>query len=191
MSLKQSEGMAEGIVLLNDRMLILGINPAAARLFGADAACRGKNILLLNRTSEFQVLLQKAGDGQPVEMTMEFDGRNYQFKASPVISDGLVSGIALLLLDVTEKEKNEQIRREFTANVSHELRTPLHTISGSAELLVNGMVKTEDIPEFSRRIFQESQRMIRLVEDIIKLSHLDEGTDYMQREEADLNWLAD
>ena len=194
---KQSEfetvtgGMAEGIVLLNDRMLILGINPAAARLFGADAACRGKNILLLNRTSEFQALLQKAGDGQPVEMTMEFDGRNYQFKASPVISDGLVSGIALLLLDVTEKEKNEQIRREFTANVSHELRTPLHTISGSAELLVNGMVKTEDIPEFSRRIFQESQRMIRLVEDIIKLSHLDEGTDDMQREEADLNGLAD
>ncbi len=186
-----TEGMAEGIVLLNDRMLILGINPAAARLFGADAACRGKNILLLNRTSEFQVLLQKAGDGQPVEMTMEFDGRNYQFKASPVISDGLVSGIALLLLDVTEKEKNEQIRREFTANVSHELRTPLHTISGSAELLVNGMVKTEDIPEFSRRIFQESQRMIRLVEDIIKLSHLDEGTDDMQREEADLNGLAD
>lgn len=194
---KQSEfetvtgGMAEGIVLLNDRMLILGINPAAARLFGADAACRGKNILLLNRTPEFQALLQKAGDGQPVEMTMEFDGRNYQFKASPVISDGLLSGIALLLLDVTEKEKNEQIRREFTANVSHELRTPLHTISGSAELLVNGMVKTEDIPEFSRRIYQESQRMIRLVEDIIKLSHLDEGTDDMQREEADLNGLAD
>lgn len=193
---KQSEfetvtgGMAEGIVLLNDRLLILGINPAAARLFDTDADYRGKNILSLNRSSEFRELLQKAGDGQQAEMIMELEGRNYQFQANPVISDGLVSGIALLLLDVTEKEKNEQIRREFTANVSHELRTPLHTISGSAELLMNGMVKVGDVPEFSRRIYKESQRMIRLVEDIIKLSHLDEGADNMLREETDLNTLA-
>lgn len=193
---KQSEfetvtgGMAEGIVLLNDRLLILGINPAAARLFDTDADYRGKNILSLNRSPEFRELLQQAGDGQQAEMIMELEGRNYQFQANPVISDGLVSGIALLLLDVTEKEKNEQIRREFTANVSHELRTPLHTISGSAELLMNGMVKVGDVPEFSRRIYKESQRMIRLVEDIIKLSHLDEGADNMLREETDLNTLA-
>jgi two-component system phosphate regulon sensor histidine kinase PhoR len=95
------------------------------------------------------------------------------------------------LLDVTEKEKSEQMRREFTANVSHELKTPLHTISGCAELLSNGMVKQEDITEFSTRIYTEAQRMIRLVEDIIRLSHLDEGATDLKREEVDLYALAD
>jgi two-component system phosphate regulon sensor histidine kinase PhoR len=95
------------------------------------------------------------------------------------------------LLDVTEKEKSEQMRREFTANVSHELKTPLHTISGCAELLSNGMVKQEDITEFSIRIYTEAQRMIRLVEDIIRLSHLDEGATDLKREAVDLYALSE
>lgn len=99
--------------------------------------------------------------------------------------------MALLFLDVTEKEKAEQIRREFTANVSHELKTPLQTISGYAELIANGMVKPDDTAEFSGRIYSESQRMIRLVEDIIKLSHLDEGAEDMKRNEVDIYALAE
>jgi two-component system phosphate regulon sensor histidine kinase PhoR len=83
------------------------------------------------------------------------------------------------------------MRREFTANVSHELKTPLHTISGCAELLSNGMVKQEDIPEFSTKIYTEAQRMIRLVEDIIRLSHLDEGATDLKREAVDLYALAE
>lgn len=111
--------------------------------------------------------------------------------ASPVISSGAVFGIVLLVLDVTEKEKAEQLRREFTANVSHELKTPLHTISGSAELLANGMVKPEDIPDFSNRIYSEAQRMIQLVEDIIRLSHLDEGAEDMKWETVDVYTVAE
>ncbi len=91
---------------------------------------------------------------------------------------------------VTEKERAAQMRREFTANVSHELKTPLHTIAGCAELLENGMVKEEDRGRFYTRIHSEAQRMIRLVEDIIHLSHLDEGAADMKRENVDLYTLA-
>lgn len=193
---KQSEfetvttGMAEGIVLLNEKKIILGINPAAVRLFETDASCVGKYILSVNRSLELQELLQKAGDGRHAEMVLELGSGKYQLDASPVFSDGLVSGVVLLMLDVTEKEKSEQMRREFTANVSHELKTPLHTISGCAELLAKGMVKPEDVEDFSARIYAEAQRMIRLVEDIIRLSHLDEGAEDMKREEVDLYMLA-
>jgi len=183
-------GMAEGIVLLNEKKVILSINPAALRLFAADASCVGRYLLSVNRSLELQELLQKAGEGMHAELRMELVGGTYQLDASPVFSDGLVSGVVLLMLDVTEKEKAEQMRREFTANVSHELKTPLHTISGSAELMANGMVKQEDITKFSRKIYTEAQRMIRLVEDILRLSRLDEGGDGMKWEEVDLYTLA-
>jgi two-component system phosphate regulon sensor histidine kinase PhoR len=186
-----TNGMAEGIILLNSKRTILSINPAAKRLFGADYSCIGKYILSVNRSLELQSLLLKAGDGQYAEMVMELGGSKYQLDASPVISDGQVSGTVLLMLDVTEKEKSEQMRREFTANVSHELKTPLHTISGCAELLSNGMVKPEDITGFSTQIYTEAQRMIRLVEDIIRLSHLDEGATDMKREDVDLYALSE
>lgn len=194
---KQSEfeavttGMAEGLVLLNAKKIILSINPAAIRLFDTDASCIGKYLLSVNRSLELQELLQKAEVGKHANMIMELQNGNYQLEASPVLSDGLVFGIVLLVLDVTEKEKNEQIRREFTANVSHELKTPLHTISGSAELMANGMVKNSDIGRFSKQIYNEAQRMIRLVEDIIRLSRLDEGTDDMKAEKVNLYELAD
>ena len=184
-------GMAEGIVLLNGNKVILSINPAALRLFGTDRSCEGKYILSVNRSLQLQELLQKAGDGRHAEMVMELNGGTYQLAASPVFSEGLVSGVVLLMLDVTEKEKAEQLRREFTANVSHELKTPLHTISGSAELMANGMVRPEDVPGFARQIYGEAQRMIRLVEDIIRLSHLDEGAGDMKWEEMDLHALAE
>lgn len=194
---KQSEfeavttGMAEGLVLLNAKKIILSINPAAIRLFDTDASCIGKYLLSVNRSLELQELLQKAEVGKHANMIMKLQNGNYQLEASPVLSDGLVFGIVLLVLDVTEKEKNEQIRREFTANVSHELKTPLHTISGSAELMANGMVKNSDIGRFSKQIYNEAQRMIRLVEDIIRLSRLDEGTDDMKAEKVNLYELAD
>lgn len=194
---KQSEfetvagGMAEGIVLLNKKGGILSINRAAAELLGADSLAVGKDILSVNRSLVLTELLHKAENGEHAETVMEFGDGKYQLNASPVLSNDEVIGVAVLLLDVTEKEKAEQMRREFTANVSHELKTPLHTISGCAELLSNGMVKTKDITNFSKQIYTEAQRMIRLVEDIIKLSHLDEGADDMKREETDLFILAD
>ena len=194
---KQSEfeavtgGMAEGIILLNQKGIILSINRAASELFDTDSFAVGKDIFSVNRSLTLTELLHKAEDGKHVEAVMEFGSGKYQLAASPVTANHEVIGIVVLLLDVTEKEKTEQIRREFTANVSHELKTPLHTISGCAELLSNGMVKPEDITDFSKQIYAEAQRMIRLVEDIIKLSHLDEGADDMKREKTDLFALAD
>lgn len=186
-----TSAMSEGIILLNSRGTILSINKAAAKLFGTDRFCIGEDIVSINRSLELAQLLNKAKAGKHSERIAEFGNGQYQMMASPVISDDIVSGIVLLILDVTEKEKAEQLRREFTANVSHELKTPLHTISGSAELLANGMVKAEDISDFSSRIYSEAQRMIQLVEDIIRLSHLDEGAENMKWDKVNLYGIAE
>ena len=186
-----TSAMSEGIILLNNRGTVLSINKAAAKLFGTDCFCIGEDIVSINRSLELAQLLNKAKNGEHSERVVELGCGQYQMMASPVISNNIVSGIVLLILDVTEKEKAEQLRREFTANVSHELKTPLHTISGSAELLVNGMVKPEDIPIFLKRIYSEAQRMIQLVEDIIRLSHLDEGAEDMKWDMVDLYAVAE
>ncbi len=183
--------MMEGIVLLSDKGELLSINAAASRLLGVSPYCVGKDILLLNNSYEMQELVHRALSGEHTETTLPVGGSDYQINATPVMSDGKVAGAALVIFDVTEKEKAEQIRREFTANVSHELKTPLQSISGCAELLSNGMVKSEDVPEFSHRIYSESQRLISLVEDIIGLSRLDEGAEDMQRTNVDLHKLAE
>lgn len=183
--------MMEGIVLLSDKGELLSINAAASRLLGVSPYCVGKDILLLNNSYEMQELVHRALSGEHTETTLPVGGSDYQINATPVMSDGKVAGAALVIFDVTEKEKAEQIRREFTANVSHELKTPLQSISGCAELLSNGMVKPGDVPEFSHRIYSESQRLISLVEDIIGLSRLDEGAEDMQRTNVNLHKLAE
>ena len=171
--------MSEGLILLNDKCTILSINKAATVLLDTDQHCVGQNL-------ELQDVLSKALNGEQNEIILDLHDGHYQISASPVISDSTVSGIALLIFDVTEKENAEQMRREFTANVSHELRTPLHSISGYAELLKNGMVKTGDIRPIASKIYGEAQRMVQLVEDIINLSHLDEGAEDMLREKVDM-----
>jgi two-component system phosphate regulon sensor histidine kinase PhoR len=184
-----TSGMAEGIILLNSRGIILSINPAAMQLLETDDSCIGQDILSVNRQLELQDMLLKSAYGKHSEQVLELGDNSYQIDASPVISGGQVSGTVLLLLDVTEKATSEQMRREFTANVSHELKTPLHTISGCAELMANGLVQPADIPQFANRIYTEAQRMIHLVEDILKLSHLDEGASGQMREPIDLYQL--
>lgn len=185
-----TNGMTEGIVLLNSKNDILSINPSAMNLLGVDSSPVGDNIISVNRTPELQELLAKSDEGKRSEKILELCGGKYQVDASPILSDEKIIGTVLLFLDVTKKEKAEQIRREFTANVSHELKTPLHTISGCAELMTNGIAKQEDIPKFASQIYSEAQRMIRLVEDIIKLSHLDEGAEDMKRENVDIYSVA-
>ena len=185
-----TENMAEGIVVLGTSGEILSINPAAARLFDASGDVLGQHMLTLNRSPEVSELLSAMEKGSHAEKFIDLNGRNYQLDISPVSDGEKASGGVLLILDVTEKERAEQLRREFTANVSHELKTPLQTISGAAELLENGVVKESDKQEFYARIHGESQRMISLVEDIIHLSHLDEGAQDMQRERVDLYDLA-
>lgn len=183
--------MSEGLVVLNEQGEILSVNRTASDILGTSDACLGKDILSVNGSAEMQEMLRQARTGENAEITVSVSGRDFRFNASPVVTEKKVAGIALLIFDITEKEKAEQMRREFTANVSHELKTPLHTISGYAELLANGMVEEKDTAEFSQKIYAEAQRMIRLVEDIIRLSNLDEGATELAREEADLLKIAE
>ena len=182
--------MGEGLMLLNENGIVLFVNNAALRLFSLSTYCIGKDILQVKQLPELQELLRSAKSGEHGEMTMRLSGAEYQVNASPVITDGAVTGIVILIFDITEKEKAEQMRREFTANVSHELRSPLHAISGYAELLKNDLVKAEDAPRFYDRIYSEAQRMITLVDDIIGLSRMDEDAAGAKRETLDLYALA-
>ena len=183
--------MNEGMILLNQKGKIISINPAARKLLDAGTDCIGSDMLSLCRNLELQEILTKALHGERGENIIRLHGESYQIDADPITSENIVKGAALFFFNVTEKEKAEQIRREFTANVSHELKTPLHSISGYAELLKNDMVKENDKIPFAGKIYDEAGRMIQLVEDIISLSHLDEGADDMQRENIDLYTLAE
>ena len=185
-----TSNMSEGLVLLNSSGTILSINNAASTILDADKSSVGQDILTVNRSLEMQKLLEEAKTGQRSETKLCLSGREYQLDASPIISGGNIGGVALLLFDITEREYAEQLRREFTANVSHELKTPLHSISGCAELMKNGMVKPEDTVRFAGQIYSEAQRLINLIEDIIRLSRLDEGAEDMQRERIDLYALS-
>ena len=178
--------MKEGMVLLNPKGRILSMNQAAAALLETDLPAEGKDILAVSRDLDVQDVLARAGNGEAAEKYIHKKNGVYRLSASPVLSAGTISGVAMLMMDVTEKAQAETMRREFTANVSHELKTPLQTISGYAELIQNGMVRPEDVQPFAGKICAESQRMMQLISDIISLSHLDEGLGDMRFEDTDL-----
>ncbi|MDD3400964.1 MAG: ATP-binding protein [Eubacteriales bacterium] len=167
--------MNEGIVLLGSNNTILGVNRSAAKILDAHEDCNGNDFITICRNVNVLGLLERAARGEKAECIECFKTREYQISASTVQGVSGAQGVVLMFFDVTDRMNAEQMRREFTANVSHELKTPLHTISGSAEILKNGIVEPEDMPRFIDRIFTESQRMITLVDDIIGLSKLDEG----------------
>lgn len=170
-----TENMKDGLVVTN-RKVILSINRCAANLFHlTKEECLQKNILVLGRNLKLKECLECALEGHSHYVMVTLNGRSYQVLGNPVRVDGIVQGAVLFLLDMTEKEETERIRREFSANVSHELKTPLMSIMGYAELMMNHLVKPEDQDEFSGRIYKEARRLSALVEDIIKLSRLDEG----------------
>ena len=186
-----TNSMNEGLILLNRKGTILSINDAASKILSAKHDCVGKNILTIGDDLEFQDVLSKALSGGHAEKVIHIRESHYQLDASPVVSDKGISGAALLIFDVTERENAEKMRREFTANVSHELKTPLHTISGYAELIKNEMARPEDVAPFCGKIYNEAQRMIHLVEDIINLSHLDEGAEGMAKTEMRLDKIVE
>lgn len=167
--------MREGLVLLDEHGSILSINAAAQALFGADAQCVGRDFLTIERSHEISAAIQAAAADGHSEVRAERAGRVYQFDISRITSDGKFLGTVILAFDITEQEFAERNRREFTANVSHELKTPLQGIIGSAELIENGMVKPEDLPRFVGHIHAEAARLVTLIDDIIRLSQLDEG----------------
>ena len=177
--------MREGLVLLDEHGSILSINAAAQALFGADAQCVGRDFLTIERSHEISAAIQAAAADGHSEVRAERAGRVHQFDISRITSDGKFLGTVILAFDITEQEFAERNRREFTANVSHELKTPLQGIIGSAELIENGMVKPGDLLRFVGHIHAEAARLVTLIDDIIRLSQLDEG-DAMPTEPVDL-----
>ena len=184
-----TRSMQEGLVLLDNHWTVLSINPAAQRLFGADAGCVGEDFLTVERSHEMSAAIEAAMQNGHSEFRLRKNGRIYQLDLTRIDSGGEVAGAVLLTFDITERENAEQNRREFTANVSHELKTPLQGIIGSAELLENGMVRPEDTARFIGHIRSEAQRLVTLIDDIIRLSQLDEG-DEMPTETVDLREIA-
>ena len=181
-----TENMEEGFVILDVHTEVLSYNSSALKLLGAEESRERRSILAMNRSQEFQRIVEQVLSGRHVITMLELGDRSCQIAANPVFHDNEVSGAVLLILDVTERMKGEQMRREFTANVSHELKTPLTSISGFAEIISDGFVKPEDTRKFAGRIFKEAQRLITLVNDVIKISQLDEGKLPYEREESDL-----
>ena len=185
-----TENMSEGFLLLDQKGRVLSYNTGALKLLGAQAPAEEANVLTLDRSDPFRQVVSQVLEGRRCQGRLERNGRSLQLLADPVFRDDACAGAVLVLLDVTEKEQGEQMRREFTANVSHELKTPLTSISGMAEIMKDGLVRAEDIQGFAADIYKESQRLIRLVEDIIHLSRLDEGGADLEKKEVDLLELA-
>lgn len=181
-----TDNMEEGFLVIDSHTEVLSYNSSALRLLGAKDKDARQSVLALNRSENFQKTVEKVLSGQHVISYQEFQGITCQVAANPVFQEGKVTGAVILILDVTEKMKGEQMRREFTANVSHELKTPLTSISGFAEIINDGFVKPEDTKKFAGRIFKEAQRLITLVNDVIKISQLDEGKLPYEKEKVDL-----
>lgn len=187
------DNMREGLVLLNQSGRILLINRSGRNLMKAmaeeDDLAAGEEIIT-SRNSVVDSLLDKAYDGKTSSATIIINSRSYEIHASPVESDEGIHGAVLFYVDVTEKVEAEQLRREFSANVSHELKTPLHSISGCVELMLSGIVKEEDKPRFLKQIYDEAQHMVSLIENIIKISRLDEEADALPVDKVDLYEIA-
>lgn len=185
-----TESMKEGLILLDNRGNVLSINEAAQNILETDSSCIGQNFLSIERSRSINHAIAKAFEDGHSEEYAEYAGREYQIDISRIESGGETVGAVLLAFDITEQQNAQRNRREFTANVSHELKTPLQGIIGSAELIENGMVKPEDMPRFTGHIRKEASRLVTLIEDILRLSQLDEGRQ-MPSEQVDLFELAD
>ena len=181
-----TENMQEGLVVIDRYTMILSGNASVWKLFHVNGPKNGESVYVLNRSEEFQSIIDKALDGKHNEAVLKVDGSDIHVVANPVMREEKVEGAVLLLVNVTEKLEREKLRREFSANVSHELKTPLTSISGFAEIIQDGYVKEEDVRAFAGRIYKEAQRLITLVEDVIRISQLDEGEVPYEWTETDL-----
>lgn len=180
-----SASMNEGLVMLDKHGKILSINPAAEKLFGAEDDVIGRDFYVLDRSRAMSRATELALGGTHSEFRENRGEREYQFMITPTVCENCVTGLVMLCIDVTESASAERIRREFTANVSHELKTPLQSIVGCAELLESGLVKAEDTDRFIGNIKKEAERLVALINDIIRLSRLDEAGE-LPTEEVDL-----
>ena len=204
-----TENMREGFIVVDSKGDVMSYNKSALKLLGipaeqadghdysvgaagnAGAGQRANvNIISLNRSENFRQVVDGALKGTHCEQMLDVGNRHYQIMANPVAESNGRSGAVVVILDVTEQQSREELRREFTANVSHELKTPLTSISGYAEIMMNGLVQPSDMGRFSGKIYQEAQRLITLVGDIIRLSQLDEEKVQLEKRPVDLHMIA-
>ena len=178
--------IGEGIVLLNEHGVVISMNPAAKQLFGIYTKCEGLDFFVIEESAEMRRGIKRALRLEKSEFRMQKNGKEFQFDVSPISSEGQLLGVVVYSFDITEHALAEKSRQEFTANVSHELKTPLQSIMGSAELMENGLVKTEDMPRFLGNIRREASRLVSLINDIIHLSELDENVK-TETEQVELN----
>ena len=171
-----TDNMSEALVLLNSDDVIISMNKAAMRLFSIDESGYGKDILTLERDITFVEAIKRSHEGVKVDTHYSKNGFEYSLVISPIWENEKAIGFCLLFLDITEKSRAEELRREFSANVSHELKTPLQTILASSELLSAGVVKREDEKDFISKIHSEASRLVSLIDDCIRISELDEGS---------------
>lgn len=181
-----TENMREGFLLVDCKMHVLSSNHSALEVLGGRELKPGCLLYDAECSQEIFDAVDTALSGSHAELLLTIDETSWQVLANPVVASGQVAGAVVLFMDVTEREQRERLRREFSANVSHELKTPLTSISGFAELMKEGLVPPEKIPEFSGDIYKESLRLIGLVNDIIQLSRLDENSTQFQRAPVDL-----
>lgn len=179
------ENMNEGILVLDKDANVLTYNSAALQLLEIDNISFN-SVLTFNRTKNFREVVEKALGGNRAENIMQSDTKTYELIANPVHQGEKVIGAVVVIIDITESAERERLRREFTSNVSHELKTPLTSISGFAEMMKSGGASDETVKDFSESIYNEAQRLITLVSDIMKISELDEGAVLLDTERVDL-----
>ena len=184
-----TEHMKETLVLLDNKDRIISMNQAAKELFCVEGDCEEKNFFAIDRKEEMRVALDEVKKNGKASFIANRNGRDYNFELSRIDADEATQGVVILAFDVSDKLNAEKNRREFTANVSHELKTPLQSIIGAAELLENDIIKEEDRPHFISNIRKEASRLVVLIEDIIRLSQMDEHLE-MEKEEVSLCKIA-
>jgi two-component system phosphate regulon sensor histidine kinase PhoR len=189
-----TNNMAEGLIVVDKTGRIVMVNISALNLFGesnnSNTSFIGKNLLVLSRDIHLNQAVEEALKGEKAEDVITVNEKSYQVFADPIFEGSAVRGALVLLIDISSKYAVEQMRKEFAGNVSHELKTPLTAISSYAELIKDGIARPEDIPEFAAHIYAETQRMIALVDDILKLSRLDEKVDLGPTQSINLLALA-
>ena len=180
-----TENMSEGLLVIDNDSNVLSYNQAAVRLLEVSDV-RENSVLAFNRSKGFRSVVEKALSGQRAENDMTHDENTYNLIANPVFEGDEIIGAVIVIIDITESVKREQLRQEFTSNVSHELKTPLTSISGFAEMMKSGGTPDETVVNFSTSIYDEAQRLITLVSDIMKISELDEGVIPFEKKQVDL-----
>lgn len=185
-----TESVREGLVIADRKLTMLACNSGAVRLLEAQDTGVGKSIFSLNNSNIFRRCIQDAAGGRRSECVIKTEGGEREIIASPAKSMEIVNGIVVFIIDITEKQQLEEMRREFTSNVSHELKTPLTTIYGISDMLAGGIVNQEDVVRFGGEIRSEASRLVALINDIVSLSKLDEDAVPHETEDIDLYELA-